>query len=71
VMRYVTPSASGSTIQNEGAGLGWLQGPGVLGFGRELINNVWQDQSQGIIDGQSQGISRRAHRVEGRPLGRT
>ena len=67
VMRYVTTSPSGSTIQNEGAGLGALQGPGYRGFARDWINNVWTGQSKGIIERQSRpDVPRR----RGQPLGR-
>jgi hypothetical protein len=55
VMRYVTSGPSGSTIQNEGAGLGAWQGPGGwssrLGFS-DRINNVWGPQSRSIIEEQ-------------------
>jgi hypothetical protein len=47
VFRYVTTTPSGSTIQNEGSGLGWLQAPGAYFAGP--IGRVWQGQSQDII----------------------
>jgi hypothetical protein len=53
VLRYVTTGPSGSTIQNEGAGLGALQAPGGLSGQLGLsdrINNVWGPQSQAIIE---------------------
>jgi hypothetical protein len=48
VARYVTSSPAGSAIQNEGEGLAPLQAPGSP-FGN-TINNVWQSQSQQIIN---------------------
>jgi len=47
VVRYVTESPSGATIQNEGSGLGWLQQPGMLTAGP--ISRVWQGQAQEIM----------------------
>jgi hypothetical protein len=55
VIRYVTTGPSGSTIQNEGAGLGIWQAPNRLpaAFGiPDSINNVWNDQSRAIIEEQ-------------------
>jgi len=49
VARYITPSDQGSTIQNEGEGLGYYQAPERPGWMRDMINNVWQDQSDAII----------------------
>ena len=49
VARYVTPSDEGSTIQNEGEGLGYWQAPERPGWMRDMINNVWQDQSDAIV----------------------
>jgi len=49
VARYVTPSDEGSTIQNEGEGLGYYQAPDRPGWMRDEINNVWQEQSDAII----------------------
>ena len=46
VNRYVTTSPSGSTIQNEGTGLGLLQGPSKLGYFRDWIGpppEKWSD----------------------------
>jgi hypothetical protein len=63
VVRYVTTSPSGSTIQNEGAGLGRLQGPSSPGMVREGISNVWRGHSQEIIRPQSQ-------KNKGKPVGR-
>jgi hypothetical protein len=51
VVRYVTASPSGSTIQNEGTGLGEPQSPSSPGLLREWINNVWKGQSKRIVDG--------------------
>jgi hypothetical protein len=48
VARYITPSPEGSTIQNEGEGTGPLQAP-TSPFAN-TINNVWQTQSQQIIN---------------------
>jgi hypothetical protein len=50
VARYVTGSPAGATIQNEGAGLGWLQAPG--GLLSDTINSVWDSQSRELIDQQ-------------------
>ena len=49
VNRYVTTSPSGSTIQNEGTGLGLLQGPSKLGYFRDWISGVWKGQAENII----------------------
>ena len=49
VARYVTPSDEGSTIQNEGEGLGYWQAPERPGWMRDWINNLWQDQSDAIV----------------------
>jgi hypothetical protein len=52
VIRYATESPSGSTIQTESNGLGWLQGrhsplpQAALDF---LNNFVWQGQSDEIM----------------------
>lgn len=54
VIRYVTTSPSGSTIQTEGTGLGPLQGPGILGIFRDKISNVWKGQAEDIIRTQSE-----------------
>jgi hypothetical protein len=54
VMRYATTSPSGSTIQNEGTGLNFWQGPrspfpqGGLDFANGF---VWGDQSNEIMNG--------------------
>jgi hypothetical protein len=53
VIRYVTTSPSGSTIQNEGTGLGPPQGPAVWGHFRDWINEVWKGQAEKIIKEQS------------------
>jgi hypothetical protein len=45
VIRYVTTPPSGSTIQNEGSGLGVFQSPGSPEKLREWINSVWKGQS--------------------------
>ncbi len=50
VIRYVTESPRGATIQNEGTGLGKLQAPG--GFLSDRINTVWNGQSRAIIEDQ-------------------
>jgi hypothetical protein len=50
VIRYVTTSPSGSTIQNEGIGLGELQSPSSHERLRDLINNVWKGQSKRLIE---------------------
>jgi hypothetical protein len=47
VVRYVTTSPSGSTIQNEGSGLGELQAPGAFFAGP--IGRVWQGHARDII----------------------
>jgi hypothetical protein len=49
IARYVTPSDEGSTIQNEGEGLGYYQAPERPKWMRDMINNVWQEQSDAII----------------------
>src|SRR4029077_20918816 len=54
VMRYVTASPTGSTIQNEGAGAAWPQGPRswVPGSIRNWANDhVWRGQSEDLIKG--------------------
>jgi hypothetical protein len=55
VMRYVTTGPSGSTIQNEGTGLGRWQAPdgwsSVFGIS-DAINNVWGPHSRAIIEEQ-------------------
>jgi hypothetical protein len=50
VIRYVTESPQGATIQNEGSGLGALQAPGALLS--DQINSVWDAQSREIIEEQ-------------------
>jgi hypothetical protein len=47
VMRYVTTSPSGSTIQNEGAGLAPIQAPGR--FLGDHLNRAWRGLSQDIV----------------------
>ena len=54
VIRYVTTSPSGSTIQTEGTGLGAPQGLGILGYFRDNISNVWKGQAEDIIRKQSE-----------------
>jgi hypothetical protein len=56
VMRYVTTGPSGSTIQNEGTGLGLLQNPASPLA--NPINNVWLDQSRGFIAEQEKNERR-------------
>lgn len=55
VARYVTSGRSGSTIQNEGAGLSMWQAPdswaGAFGLPNR-ISNVWDAQSRAIIEEQ-------------------
>ncbi len=55
VVRYVTESPSGSTIQNEGSGLAQWQAPdgraAVFGL-PDQISNVWNEQSRAIIEEQ-------------------
>ena len=63
VVRYVTTSPSGSTIQNEGAGTGWWQGPSSPDMVREGTANVWRGHSTQIVRPQSQ-------KNKGRPAGR-
>jgi hypothetical protein len=48
VIRYVTTSPSGSTMQTEGTGLGRLQTPGFP-YLAGPISRVWQGQSEDII----------------------
>jgi len=61
VMRYVTTGPSGSTIQNEGAGLGVWQAPrgwpAVFGI-PDNINDVWNEQSRAIINEQLRRLRR-------------
>jgi hypothetical protein len=55
VVRYVTESPRGSTIQNEGTGLAQWQAPdgGAAAFGLpDRISNVWNEQSRAIIEEQ-------------------
>src|SRR5262249_40368969 len=54
VARYVTSSEKGSTIQNEGEGLGWLQGPWGQRFGiADRINDyAWRGQAHKIMRGR-------------------
>jgi hypothetical protein len=55
VIRYVTTGPSGSTIQNEGSGLGAWQAPYGLSVRlgiADSINNVWDAQSRAIIEQQ-------------------
>ena len=47
VVRYVTESPPGATIQNEGSGLGWLQQPGSP-FA-DQIAGVWKGHAQEIM----------------------
>ncbi len=47
VVRYVTESPSGATIQSEGSGLGWLQQPGSP-FA-DQIAGVWRGHAQEIV----------------------
>jgi hypothetical protein len=52
VVRYVTPSNEGSTIQNEGEGSGWVQGLlQRIGLGNP-INDVWRGLYQKQRDKQ-------------------
>ncbi len=52
VARYVTSSDKGSTIQNEGEGLGGLQGPLAERLGiADWINGVWRGQANEIMRG--------------------
>jgi hypothetical protein len=55
VVRYVTDSPRGTTIQNEGSGLGFLQAPDGWPAAHGIsdwINNVWGPQSRAIIEEQ-------------------
>ena len=71
-MRYETKSPSGSTIHNEGTGLGWVQGPSppstprgspVPQALRDWANDyIWRAQSEDIM-----GVG--PHRPKGLPLG--
>lgn len=61
VMRYLTMSPSGPTIQNEGAGLA----PRQLLVPDWITDHVWRDQSQNIMT----GVRRHWPRAIGKPLG--
>lgn len=50
VVRYVTPSDGGATIQNEGEGAGVLQGADSPGWLRDWINNNWRGLYQEHLD---------------------
>lgn len=53
VARYVTSSDKGSPIQNEGEGLGALQGPFAQRLGiADLINNFWRGRANEIAKGR-------------------
>ena len=47
VARYPSLSETGITINNVGEGANWRQAYDPLAW---VIKNVWQDQTQGIID---------------------
>jgi hypothetical protein len=53
VARYVTSSDKGSTIQNEGEGLGALQGPVAQRLGiADWISSFWRGQANEIMGGR-------------------
>lgn len=49
---YVARTINGGSVNNFGEGAGWLQGPNSPFAGQ--INNVWQAQTQGIINNSAQ-----------------
>src|SRR5262249_9080542 len=60
IMRYETTSPSGATIQNEGTGLGRVQGPSsfVPEWVRNWLNDyVWRSQTEDIINGTRNPLS--------------
>jgi hypothetical protein len=53
VIRYVTTSPSGSTIQNEGTGLAPIQAPGS--WFENHLSNAWRGLSQDIMNETQHG----------------